>query len=61
MLSYFRCSSVESRTAAYEVLAELANGCLKNLELICNELVSMHHLADPDLANEWDVSNVRVP
>lgn len=49
---------MESRTAAYEVLSELAMGSLRNLEVICNELVSMHHLADPDLANEWDVSNL---
>ncbi len=51
-----RCCNSESRVAAYEVLAELAEGCLANLSDTCNELISMHHQASLEQSKEWDVS-----
>lgn len=51
----FRCSDSESRVAAYDVLVELANDNLENLRKISRELVNMHHMPNPELANQWDV------
>lgn len=51
----YRCSTPESRVAAYEVLVELANGCLDNLSEICRELIDMHHQNNPETAKEWEV------
>ncbi|XP_064607447.1 ubiquitin carboxyl-terminal hydrolase 24-like isoform X2 [Liolophura sinensis] len=49
-----KCSNGVSRTAAYELLTELASGSQENLTFICQELISMHHLFNPDSANEWE-------
>lgn len=51
-----RCSSVHSRLAAYEVLVMLAESSLTNLQLITQELLSMHHQPDQALSKEFDVS-----
>ena len=56
---FFRCSSTESRVAAYDLLTELANKCLANLEHICKHLIRMHHLPNPECSNEWEVSEYR--
>lgn len=52
----FRCSTVNSRLAAYEVLVMLADSSPSNLQLITKELLSMHHQLDPALSKEFDVS-----
>ncbi|KAM9326707.1 ubiquitin carboxyl-terminal hydrolase 24 [Gastrophryne carolinensis] len=49
-----KCSSVNSRLAAYEVLVMLAESSLANLQLITRELLSMHHQPDPALTKEFD-------
>ncbi|KAG2461370.1 UBP24 hydrolase, partial [Polypterus senegalus] len=49
-----KCSTVNSRLAAYEVLVMLADSSLGNLQLITQELLSMHHQADPALTKEFD-------
>ena len=51
----FRCSDSFSRIAAYDLLVELSDGCVHNLTEVCKELIHMHHQANPDLANEWEV------
>ncbi|XP_068095523.1 ubiquitin carboxyl-terminal hydrolase 24 isoform X3 [Hyperolius riggenbachi] len=49
-----KCSSVNSRLAAYEVLVMLAESSLANLQLITKELLCMHHQLDPALTKEFD-------
>lgn len=49
-----KCSSTESRVAAYDLLTELANKCLTNMEHICKHLIRMHHLPNPECSNEWE-------
>ncbi|KAL3868453.1 hypothetical protein ACJMK2_041259 [Sinanodonta woodiana] len=49
-----KCNSTESRVAAYELLTELAFGSVTNLSDICKQLLQMHHLPNPDSANEWE-------
>ncbi|XP_078417060.1 ubiquitin carboxyl-terminal hydrolase 24 isoform X2 [Cetorhinus maximus] len=49
-----KCSTVNSRLAAYEVLVMLADSSLSNLQLISNELLSMHHQFDPALTKEFE-------
>ncbi|KAH0618572.1 hypothetical protein JD844_017919, partial [Phrynosoma platyrhinos] len=49
-----KCSTVNSRLAAYEVLVMLADSSPSNLQLITKELLSMHHQADPALSKEFD-------
>ncbi|EMP33605.1 Ubiquitin carboxyl-terminal hydrolase 24 [Chelonia mydas] len=49
-----KCSTVDSRLAAYEVLVMLADSSPSNLQLITKELLSMHHQPDPTLTKEFD-------
>ncbi|XP_015211244.2 ubiquitin carboxyl-terminal hydrolase 24 isoform X3 [Lepisosteus oculatus] len=49
-----KCSTVNSRLAAYEVLVMLADSSLTNLQIITQELLSMHHQADPAHTKEFD-------
>ena len=49
-----------SRLAVYELLVELADGCLENLEAICRQLVAMHHQANTDVDEQWEVSGISV-
>ncbi|EPY84563.1 hypothetical protein CB1_000466001 [Camelus ferus] len=49
-----RCSTVNSRLAAYEVLVMLADSSPSNLQIITKELLSMHHQPDPALTKEFD-------
>ncbi|KAF5923119.1 hypothetical protein HPG69_012208 [Diceros bicornis minor] len=49
-----KCSSVNSRLAAYEVLVMLADSSPSNLQIITKELLSMHHQPDPALTKEFD-------
>lgn len=60
-LSYvgiFRCGNCESRVAAYRLLIELAKGNYAMLKDVCKQLIEMHHLPQPDCANEWEVGHV---
>ena len=50
-----RCSRHESRRAAFELLTELCNNSPHNLQLVCRQLLAMHHQANPDCANQWEV------
>ncbi|KAF2976666.1 hypothetical protein EK904_003280 [Melospiza melodia maxima] len=49
-----KCSTADSRLAAYEVLVMLADSSPSNLQLITKELLSMHHQCDPALNKEFD-------
>uniref|UniRef100_G3TRF4 Ubiquitin specific peptidase 24 n=1 Tax=Loxodonta africana TaxID=9785 RepID=G3TRF4_LOXAF len=49
-----KCSAVNSRLAAYEVLVMLADSSPSNLQIITKELLSMHHQPDPALTKEFD-------
>uniref|UniRef100_A0A8B9P8A3 ubiquitinyl hydrolase 1 n=1 Tax=Apteryx owenii TaxID=8824 RepID=A0A8B9P8A3_APTOW len=49
-----KCSTADSRLAAYEVLVMLADSSPSNLQLITKELLSMHHQSDPALTKEFD-------
>ncbi|GAB5575117.1 ubiquitin carboxyl-terminal hydrolase 24 isoform X1 [Prionailurus iriomotensis] len=49
-----KCSTVNSRLAAYEVLVMLADSSPANLQIITKELLSMHHQPDPALTKEFD-------
>ncbi|KAM4720758.1 ubiquitin carboxyl-terminal hydrolase 24 [Rhinophrynus dorsalis] len=49
-----KCSTMNSRLAAYEVLVMLAESSLANLQIITKELISMHHQPDPALTKEFD-------
>lgn len=55
ILNFFRCSSPESRVAAYEVLVELSTGCPENMETTVKHLLTMHHNVKPELAKEYEV------
>ena len=41
--------------AAYDLLVELATCCYDNLSLIAEQLITMHHQPDPQIAKEWEV------
>lgn len=49
-----RCSSNESRVSAYELLVELAKGCLKNMEQTVSYLIKMHHYLKAELVKEYE-------
>uniref|UniRef100_A0A2K6RC96 Ubiquitin carboxyl-terminal hydrolase 24 n=1 Tax=Rhinopithecus roxellana TaxID=61622 RepID=A0A2K6RC96_RHIRO len=49
-----KCSTANSRLAAYEVLVMLADSSPSNLQIIIKELLSMHHQPDPALTKEFD-------
>ena len=54
----FRCNNTESRTAAYDLLIELANQSLANLKDVSRQLLEMHHHPNRDAASEWEVSTL---
>ncbi|XP_046339329.2 ubiquitin carboxyl-terminal hydrolase 24-like isoform X2 [Haliotis rufescens] len=49
-----KCSSSDSRVAAYELLTELAYQSPSNLKNVCRQLLQMHHQPNLDCANEWE-------
>ncbi|KAL0582417.1 Ubiquitin carboxyl-terminal hydrolase 24, partial [Plecturocebus cupreus] len=49
-----KCSTANSRLAAYEVLVMLADSSPSNLQIIIKELLSMHHQPDPAVTKEFD-------
>lgn len=50
-----KCSTSESRLAAYDVLVELARHCEANLTLVVEELIDLHHRPLPEKQSEWEV------
>ena len=54
-----RCTDSVSRVAAYELLLELADGCVENMQEMCRDLVLMHHQAHTDSDHQWEVSHRR--
>lgn len=57
-MCFYRCSNCESRVAAYRLLIELAKGNYSMLKDVCKQLIEMHHLPQPDCANEWEVRKI---
>ena len=55
---YGRCTDSVSRVAAYELLLELADGCVDNMQEMCRDLVAMHHQAHVDADHQWEVCEV---
>lgn len=49
-----KCSQHESRRAAFELLTELCNNSPHNLQMVCKQLLAMHHQSNPDCANQWE-------
>ncbi|CAK8688756.1 unnamed protein product [Clavelina lepadiformis] len=49
-----KCSSEDSRRAAFEVLIELCKECTENLSQVSTQLISMHHYHDQSRAKEFD-------
>ncbi|CAF1027234.1 unnamed protein product, partial [Didymodactylos carnosus] len=49
-----KCSTSESRLAAYDVLVELARHCRENLNIIVDDLIMLHHRPVIEKQNEWE-------
>ncbi|XP_077972925.1 ubiquitin carboxyl-terminal hydrolase 24-like [Styela clava] len=49
-----KCSSNESRSAAFSVLIELCHECILNLQQVSSQLLSMHHYPDLSRSKEFD-------
>ncbi|XP_022244007.1 ubiquitin carboxyl-terminal hydrolase 24-like [Limulus polyphemus] len=49
-----KCSTIEARRAACEVLVELSHDCWENNEQIVSSLIKMHHHFKPELAREYE-------
>jgi len=47
-----RCDTRESREAAYSLIVEMCKECSTNLELVCLELINLHHLYDANIVKE---------
>ena len=50
-----RCNQVNAREAAYSLLVELASGCYDNLASVAQQLITMHHQENSQIAKEWEV------
>ena len=51
-----KCSTSESRIAAYDVLAELVRNCQENLKVVVDDLINLHHRPLPEKQTEWEVN-----
>lgn len=51
-----KCSTSESRLAAYDVLVELVRNNQKNLKVLVEDLINLHHRAVPEKQCEWEVN-----
>ena len=51
-----RCTDVNTRVAAYDLVVELCTGCYENFAMVAKQLITMHHKANPQIAKEWEVS-----
>ena len=49
-----KCSTSESRLAAYDVLVELIRHCPDNLKLVVDELINLHHRPRLEKQTEWE-------
>ena len=50
-----KCSTSESRLAAYDVLVELVRNCRTNLKLVVDDLIDLHHRPILEKQTEWEV------
>jgi ubiquitin carboxyl-terminal hydrolase 9/24 len=50
-----RCSTSESRLAAYDVLVELVRNCRTNLKTVVEDLIDLHHRPILEKQSEWEV------
>jgi ubiquitin carboxyl-terminal hydrolase 9/24 len=50
-----KCSTNESRLAAYDVLVELVRNCQPNLKIVVEDLVNLHHRPILEKQTEWEV------
>ncbi|CAF0908766.1 unnamed protein product [Adineta steineri] len=49
-----KCSTSESRLAAYDVLVELVRHCQQNLKLVIEDLIDLHHRPLLEKQTEWE-------
>ncbi|UJR33560.1 hypothetical protein I4U23_020999 [Adineta vaga] len=49
-----KCSTNESRQAAYDVLVELVRHCQENLKLVIDNLINLHHRPLLEKQTEWE-------
>ena len=52
-----KCSTNESRLAAYDVLVELVRHCPANLQTVVDDLIHLHHRLRVEKQTEWEVRN----
>lgn len=50
-----KCSTSESRLAAYDVLVELVRNCRTNLKIVIDDLIQLHHRPLLEKKTEWEV------
>jgi ubiquitin carboxyl-terminal hydrolase 9/24 len=50
-----KCSTSESRLAAYDVLVELVRNCQANLKIVVDDLINLHHRPLLEKQTEWEV------
>jgi len=49
-----KCSTSESRLAAYDVLVELVRNCRINLKIVVDDLINLHHRPILEKQTEWE-------
>ena len=49
-----KCSTSESRLAAYDVLVELVRNCRLNLKIVVDDLINLHHRPILEKQTEWE-------
>ncbi|CAF4573224.1 unnamed protein product [Rotaria sp. Silwood1] len=49
-----KCSTSESRLAAYDVLVELVRNCQTNLKIVVDDLINLHHRPILEKQSEWE-------
>ncbi|UJR13683.1 hypothetical protein I4U23_000695 [Adineta vaga] len=49
-----KCSTSESRLAAYDVLVELVRNCRANLKTVIEDLINLHHRPILEKQTEWE-------
>ncbi len=50
-----KCSTSESRLAAYDVIVELVRNCQDNLKIVVDDLINLHHRPLLEKQTEWEV------
>ncbi len=51
-----KCSTSESRLAAYDVLVELVRHCEPNLKIVIEDITNLHHRPVLEKQTEWEVN-----